>query len=68
MNKIIGTLVFTGAFFIAANIANCVAAEADADAATAVTSSLAPSIQYQSPFKDYRPLGEETHPLESGQR
>jgi len=59
MNKIIGTLVFTGAFFIAANIANCVAAEADADAATAVTSSLAPSIQYQSPFKDYRPLGED---------
>ncbi len=57
MKKIIATLVFTGAFFTAANIANRVAAEADA--ATAVTSPLAPSIQYQSPFNDYRPLGED---------
>ncbi len=57
MKKTMGTLVSISAVFIAGSGANCVAAEPEP--ATAASSAAVPAIQYQSPFKDYRALGED---------
>ena len=54
MKKTIHTLVLTSACLIAAHHLNSVAAEVNP--ATSASTSV---IQYQSPFKDYRPLGED---------